>query len=203
MSKYIAHTISVLLHPMLMPTYGLLAIFVTNNSMFLLPYDAKRIILVVVAINTLALPLLTIPLFNRMGIIKSIQMHEHRERIIPIAFTLVPYIFSFYFLKRLPIPSEVSLFMLGASINLAIALVVSIWWKISLHMIGIGGLVGLFFALSTRIYFEITTYLIAAVAIAGIVAWARLRLNTHNPPQVYVGFILGWISVASTILLLS
>jgi membrane-associated phospholipid phosphatase len=93
--------------------------------------------------------------------------------------------------------------MLGASINLAIALVVSIWWKISLHMIGIGGLVGLFFALSTRIYFEITTYLIAAVAIAGIVAWARLRLNTHNPPQVYVGFILGWISVASTILLLS
>jgi hypothetical protein len=187
---------------MLMPIFGLLAIFLTNNSMLLLPYDAKRIILIIVAINTLALPLLMIPLFNRMGLIKSLQMHEHRERIIPITFTLVPYIFSFYFLKRLPIINEVSLFMLGASIALAIALVNTIWWKISLHMVGIGGLVGLFFTLSTRFHFDITGYFIAAVVIAGIVAWARLRLNTHKPSQVYLGFIAGWISVSATILLL-
>lgn len=202
-SRFLAQTISVLLHPMLMPTYGLLAIFIGNKSMLVLPYDAKRIILIIVAINTLALPMLIIPLFNRMGIIKSIQMYEHRERIIPLAFTLVPYIFSFYFLKRLPILNEVSLFMLGASVTLAIALMVSIWWKISLHMMGIGGLVGLFFALSTRFYFDVTWYFIAAVVVAGLVAWARLVLSTHKPSQVYTGFILGWISVSASILLLS
>lgn len=130
-------------------------------------------------------------------------MHEHRERIIPITFTLVPYIFSFYFLKRLPIINEVSLFMLGASIALAIALINTIWWKISLHMVGIGGLVGLFFALSTRYNFDITGYFIATVVIAGFVAWARLRLNTHKPSQVYLGFIAGLISVSASILLLS
>ncbi|PKP39735.1 MAG: hypothetical protein CVT98_00660 [Bacteroidetes bacterium HGW-Bacteroidetes-15] len=172
------------------------------SNIILLPYEAKRIILIIVAINTLALPLLMIPLFYRLNIIKSIRMHEHRERIIPLAFTLIPYIFSFYFLNRLPIMSEIPNFLLGATIAIFISLVISIWWKISIHMIGIGGMAGLLFALSHRLYIEGFWFLIAAILLAGIVAWARLALNAHKPLQVYIGFLVGLITVSLSIILL-
>ncbi|MDX9848677.1 MAG: phosphatase PAP2 family protein [Tenuifilaceae bacterium] len=201
MNKTLAHITSALLHPMLIPTYGLLTIFHTNNSMIMLPIEAKRIILLIVGINTLILPLLMIPLFHRLGIVKSIQMQEHRERIVPVTFTLIPYIFSFYFLKRLPIPNEISTFMLGATITIALILLISIWWKISIHMVGIGGLVGLTFALSQKGYYNMLWVIIIAIALSGIIAWARLALKAHNAAQVYAGFALGWVTVALCVIL--
>jgi membrane-associated phospholipid phosphatase len=202
MTRTLAHIVSAIFHPLVMPTVGLLFIFWLTTNVILLPLDAKRIILIIVGINTFVLPLLMIPLFYRLHLIKSIQMHSHRERIIPMAFTLIPYIFSFYFLNRLPIVAEIPNFMLGASITIAIALIVSIWWKISIHMVGVGGIAGLFFALSLRFYVDVTWLIIAAVIIAGWVACARLALNAHKPSQVYIGFFIGWITIATTLLLL-
>ncbi|HDP54913.1 MAG TPA: hypothetical protein ENN24_04420, partial [Bacteroidetes bacterium] len=148
MQKVLAQILSALFHPLIMPTVGVLAIFLTSSHIFIIPHEAQRVILIIVAINTLALPMLMVPLFYKLGIIKSIRMEGHRERIIPLAFTLIPYVFSYYFLNRLPILSEISLFMLGAIIAVAIALIVSIWWKVSIHMVGIGGIFGLLYALS-------------------------------------------------------
>jgi hypothetical protein len=202
MTKTLAHIVSAIFHPLVMPTVGLLFIFWSITNIILLPLEAKRIILIIVAINTLALPMLMIPLFYRLHLIKSIQMHSHRERIIPMAFTLIPYIFSYYFLNRLPIVEEIPGFMLGASITIALVLIISVWWKISIHMVGIGGITGLFFALSIRFYADVTWLLVAAVLIAGLVAWSRLSLNAHKPAQVYLGFAIGWITIASTLLLL-
>jgi len=201
MSKTLAHIVSAIFHPLIMPTAGLLFIFWSTTNIILIPFDAKKIIITIVAINTLALPLLMIPLFYRLNIIKSIQMHGHRERIIPMAFTLIPYLFSYYFLNRLPIVAEIPVFMLGASITIALALIVSIWWKVSIHMIGIGGMAGLFFALSIRFYVDVSWYLVAIVLAAGVIAWSRLVLNAHKPSQVYSGFAIGWISIALSMLL--
>lgn len=202
MSKVFANIISVILHPLLMPTFGLLLILSSGSNIFILPYEARRIILMIVAINTLALPLLLIPLFFKLDIIKSVRMHEHRERIIPLAFTLVPYLFSYYFLNRLPIMGEIPNFLMGASIAIGIALIVSIWWKISIHMIGIGGIAGLLFALTQSFFYDIFWYLIIAIILAGLVAWARLEVNAHKPAQVYGGFLLGWVTISLSIFLL-
>lgn len=202
MNKLIARIVSVMLHPLLMPVYGLLIIFQSNGSVMLqIPSEAKRVILSIVAINTLVLPILVLPIFHRMNIIKSLQMDTHRERILPIMFTLIPYIFSFYFLKRLPILNEISLFMLGAILAVFAALVISIWWKVSIHMIGIGGLVGLTFALTFNMQFSELPYLLLSIILAGIVAWARLHLNTHSPSQVYTGFGIGVTLVSLSILM--
>lgn len=202
MSKLIANIVSVFLHPLLMPTFGLLIILFTASNIILLPYEAKRIILLIVVINTLALPILLIPLFYRMNIIKSVRMHEHRERIIPLAFTLIPYIFSYYFLNRLPIMNEIPNFLMGATITIGIALIISFWWKISIHMIGIGGMTGLLFALTQSYFYNIFWFLIIAILLAGLVAWSRLELNAHKPAQVYGGFLLGWVTVSLSLFLL-
>lgn len=202
MAKSIARIVSVLLHPLFMPVYGLLIIFQADSSVMLqLPYEAKRLIIIVVAINTLILPALVMPIFRKMNVIKSLEMHSHRERILPITFTLIPYFFSFYFLKRLPIFSEISLFMLGAIFAVFAALAMSVWWKVSIHMIGIGGLVGLAFALTFNAYFSMLPYLLIAILLSGVVAWARLRLYTHSPAQVYTGFGVGLLLVSLSVML--
>ncbi len=202
MTKFLANTISIILHPLAMPTLGLIYILTANSEVFLLPWEAKRIIITVVAINTFALPLLMVSLFYRLSIIKSLQMQQHRERIIPLTFTLIPYLFSFYFLSRIPILSEIPFFLLGASITVGLALLISIWWKVSIHMIGIGGIVGMLFALSYRFYLEVLWPMIIVLMLAGFLAWARLKLKSHNPAQVYAGFFLGWVTISVCIIVL-
>lgn len=201
MLRKLAHTISALFHPLLMPTLGLLFALFSGTFFSLLPYEAKRLIVIVVAINTFALPLLMIPLFYRFGIIKSIQMHNNRERILPLAFTLIPYLFTYYFLQKLPLPNLISNFVLGASFAILISLILSIWWKISIHMVGIGGLAGFIFAFSYISIVDVVIYIIITFLIAGIIAWARLALNSHKPSQVYTGFITGWTIVMMVIFL--
>lgn len=202
MRRVIAHIVSGLFHPLIMPSLGVLFIFFTSSHIFVLPYEAQRMILIIVAINTLVLPMLMIPLFHRFGIIKSIQLKDHRERIIPLTFTLIPYIFSYYFLNRLPIINEIALFMLGATITVFLTLVITIWWKISVHMVGIGGLLGLLYALALRFQVDGIWFILVAIAVTGIVAWARLTLNAHKPSQIYAGATLGAVVVSVLVILL-
>jgi membrane-associated phospholipid phosphatase len=200
LQKLLARTVSVIFHPLNAPTYGLIFIFTAGTYVSLLPFEAKKLITLVIGINTLVLPLVMIPLFHRLGIIKSIHMPDHKERLVPIVFTLIPYAFSFYFLRKLPIPNIVPLYMLAATATVVLTLIVTIWWKISIHMVGIGGLAGLVFAFALIYQANVLVFLVLSFLFAGIVAWARLSLKAHNPAQVYSGFLLGWLTMVCVLL---
>ncbi len=129
-------------------------------------------------------------------------MPNNRERLVPIVFTLIPYFFSFYFLRKLPIPGVVPMYMLAASVTIVLTLIVTIWWKISIHMVGIGGLAGLIFSFSLLFQAEVLVFLVLTIFVAGLVGWARLTLKAHNPPQVYTGFVLGWATMMGVLMLL-
>lgn len=201
MKKNLAKAITILFHPLLMPTLGVLIIFYSGSYISFLPEDIKRIILLVISANTFGLPLLMIPLFFQFGVIKSIAMETNKERVMPLSFTLIPYILSVYFLVKLPIPPTISAFMLGASLSVAFCLITSIWWKVSIHMVGIGGVVGFLIAFSIRLYTDVLIYIIAAVIVSGLLATARLYLKAHKPAQVYIGFIAGFFIMLLSILI--
>ena len=76
-----------------------------------------------------------------------------------------------------------------------LAFVISYWWKISLHLIGIGGVTGVLLSLSIRMGLGITPSLIAMIVVASIVATARLHLNAHTPSQTMSGYVLGLFMV--------
>jgi hypothetical protein len=196
----ISKALSILFHPLLMPTLGILVIFYTGSYISFLPGDIKKIILLVIGANTLGLPMLMMPLFYQFGVIKSLQMESNRERIIPLSFTIIPYLLSVYFLVRLPIPSIISAFMIGASLVVAFCLITSIWWKVSIHLVGIGGFVGFLVAFSIRLNIDVLSYLLIALIISGLLASSRLYLRAHKPLQVYVGFAAGFVLMITTIL---
>ena len=192
--KIAAKIISILFHPLFMPIIGLFIIFNTDSYInYAIPDELKRAVLLLIGTSTFAIPLLlTLLLLNR-GLIKSIGMETQKERVIPYAMTIIFYVFTLYMMKQAPIPPIIFKFVIGASLSVIVAFTVNIKWKISAHMIGIGGLVGALFCISIMLEVYITPYIILALLVAGLVGSSRLILKAHTPLQVYVGFAVGII----------
>ncbi len=195
MGKKIATIISTLLHPMLMPTIGLLVIFNTQSHLTYIPFEYRRLIMIVVFISSCVLPLSIIPIFLQLGAIKSVYMENRRERILPLFMTAVFFALGYYFLKRLMLPSFISLFFLGTLLSVVLSMGISFFWKISIHMVGIGGLLAALFVLAIKYGVNVNLWLVLVVSIAGLLGSMRLFLGQHTNNQVYAGFLLGFTAI--------
>ena len=58
-------------------------------------------------------------------------------------------------------------------------------------MLGMGGITGGFIGLMLMRSIYSPMLLIVLISLSALVAFARLKLNTHNESQVYVGYIAG------------
>jgi hypothetical protein len=195
-SAYAARILSILFHPLLMPVYGLVIIFSAPTLFGYMPYDIKRLLLLVVLINNVFLPLSLLPFFMHRNIISSWTISKREERKIPLIIATVLYAASSYIVFRLPIPYFLKSFIYSAFFLSLIATVVNFWWKISLHSLAAGALVAVILILSYRMYTPLIWYLAAALIISGGVLSSRLRLDYHNPPQVWFGFLTGLLGLS-------
>ena len=138
-----AKIISVIFHPLFIPVYGILILFyISGTFLSYLPGVVKRIVLIIIAVNTIILPLSVVPLLISQKVIKSIHMDSSRERIIPLMMNCIFYYLGFYLLNRLQVPELIKIYVLASFSVVVVTLLVSLKWKISIHMIGIGGLTG-------------------------------------------------------------
>jgi hypothetical protein len=202
MIKQASKTISYLFHPVLMPLAGILAILAFSH-LALLPYDGKAAILWIVSLTTLFFPLAMLPIFYFQKVITGITVSERRERLIPMLSTAGFYYFGYYLMHRYTAPLILQHFLLASFVCLLAATLVHLKWKISIHMIGIGGFIGLLSALSVLYQSQLNGLLMLSILIAGIIGSARLYLEEHNPRQIYTGFTLGYIITSGLILSLN
>lgn len=192
--KIAAKIISSIFHPLLMPIVGVLIIFnIDSYISYSIPNDLKKAVLLLIGVSTFITPLLISLLLLQRKIIKSLDMETTKERIIPYAFTIIFYVFTLFMLKRAPLHPIIFYFIIGATLSVILAFVINIKWKISAHMIGIGGLVGALIAISFRMDVYVTQYIIMALIAAGLVGTSRLILNAHTQAQIYTGFVLGLV----------
>ena len=199
--KNISTIISYLLHPLVMPTAGLLVLFNSSTYLSYLPFDAKKVIFLIVALCTIIIPLSLVPFFLYQKLILNVELKNRRERFIPMISTLLFFLFCYYLLRKIPVPPAYHSFILGSSVAVFFTIITTFYWKISSHMIGIGGLTGLICFLIWSLRVDLQFFLILAIMAAGLVGFARLQLKAHNPAQVYAGFLTGFFSVSLTMLL--
>ncbi len=195
MFNKIASTISYIFNPLIMPTLGVFIMFSTNTLMVYQPPEVKRAVYLIVFLSTFVLPFSFIPFFLYNKLISGIMMRKRKERIIPLIVTSVMYIFAAFLIYRIPVAVFLKKFVIAVTINVLLVLLISLRWKISVHMVGIGGLVGLVFSLSLYENNNILYYFITTIILAGLIGSSRLQLKAHNPPQVYAGFLQGLIIV--------
>ena len=195
MWNFLARTFSVIFHPLIMPVIGIIFLLYSGSYLSLIQFEGKLFIISVVFISTFFLPLSLIPMLLYWRLVKNIQMEDKKERFAPMIITAIFYYFCFYVLRTQGMPYQITLYILSSLIALTLTLIINWFWKISAHMIGIGGLTGLILALSIKLTVSIETILICVVIIAGIIGSSRLKLNQHNPAQIYAGYALGLITV--------
>ena len=194
MNRNLAKFLSTILHPVLMPTYALLLIFRQSTYFsYAVSPEAKFALFLIIIINTLILPVLISYLLVKKGLIKSLEMQKREERMMPFITNLVLILFAAFVIFKLKLPRVFFLLTLGAAAAVAIAVIVNIKWKISIHMIGIGGLIGTFFGLSAFLLVDLRMMIILFLLIAGLLGTARLTLGAHKPAQIYVGFFAGFL----------
>ncbi len=189
--KISATIISYIFHPLLMPTVGLYLFLNSGTYIETMNSDAKNFIYIILGFCTCILPLLSLPLFIYRRIIKNIEMDSRSERIMPAVLTLVFYFLGYYMLNKLPMPTVIIGYITSIVAMASFALLITIWWKISYHMMGIGGIIGAIIALSIRLDVNLQYFIVESIIAAGLVSAARLRLNAHTPLQVIAGLFLG------------
>jgi hypothetical protein len=194
--KVIANVISVIFHPVFMPIYGLLIIFYTGTYFSLLPVVLKQLIFFTTIVVTFFLPLLTMPFLKFQKLISSYTLNDRQERPLPLFMTCICYGFSTYLFFRLTyIPFFVKQYMLASTVLILFSLLISMKWKISIHMAGIGGLTGMVTSLIPFYPNQIHLIFISLFIMAGFLGFARMQLNEHNPWQIYAGYFLGYITI--------
>jgi len=177
-----------------MPTYAVLLIFgLSSYYSTIVNVAIKERILLIVAVNTLAIPLIIVYLMYLRGTLKSFEMDDRAERVPPYMITSICYFAAYYMLRSLHLPKVFDLLLLGATIATVAATFITFKWKISIHMIGIGGIVGGLLSISQYLSVDFSQVVIAVMLAAGMLGTARLLLESHTPVQVYSGFLLGFI----------
>lgn len=199
--KQFAQFISVVGHPLFMPTYAMLLIFQFNPYIDLQVTDnAQNVVIGVIGIFTILLPLITAFVLRKLGVVKSIYMKTAEERKWPFLFSVLWYYLGFELLTEIPLPISLYLLMIGAIAVILMAHLITLRWKISVHMLGIGGVIGAMIGLSQRFQFDHFYLILALFVVAGLIGFARLKTNSHNYRQVYAGFVLGviveWVTVS-------
>ena len=196
-----AQIISIFGHPLFMPVYAMLLIFEFNPYIDLqIPKNVQVIVLTILSIFTILLPLLTAIILHKLGVVKSIYMKTAEERKWPFLLSVLWYYLGFELLTNVSLPASLYLLMIGAITVILIAHFITLRWKISVHMLGVGGVIGAMIGLSQRFQFNHFYIIIVLFFVAGLIGYARLKTNSHNYRQVYAGFVLGimveWIAVS-------
>ncbi len=196
----LAKIISGIFHPLFMPLYGLGIIFSAPTLLGYLPFSVKKILFFIVLINSVLIPLSLLPFFKNRNIISSYRIEERRERIVPLISTSLLYSITSFIVFRFQIPVFLKSFIFAASFLVVAVTLINLWWKISLHSVGAGALAAVVLVLSVKMYTPLTWYLISVILAAGCVLSSRLRLNSHNPSQVWIGFLTGLLGLSLFIL---
>ena len=129
---------------MFLPLYIAYYIILVHESYFTGIGEKERIrVLMWVALNMIFFPAVTVLLLKGVGFIDSIYLKNQRDRIIPYIAAGIFYFWMYLVFRNQPeIPQILTAFTFGAFLASSAALVANIYFKISMHAIGCGGMIG-------------------------------------------------------------
>lgn len=197
----LAKTISVILHPFLIPVYGLVIIFIAPTLYYYIPFEVKKLLILIVLVNNVLLPLALMPFFVHRNIVSSWVMKEQKERVMPLIISTILFIVTTYITFRFPVPNFLKSYFLALAFLSLLATLINFRWKISLHSIGAGLIIALVLILSFKMSTPLLQYLIPSILAGALVLSSRLKLDFHNPGQVWSGFMTGFLGFSLIVLL--
>ncbi len=202
LTERLARILSFVFHPLFMPLYGLVILLSAPTFLKYLPPAAKRVLFFVLLVNNVLIPLILLPFLRIRNFISSYHLDDRRERIIPMLTASILYFTTSFIVLRYQIPFFLKSYIFATAVLSIIVSVINFWWKISIHAVGAGALTATVSSLWIKMYTPLPLHLIAVILLSGIILSARLRLNSHDPLQVWVGYLTGFMILVLFILLI-
>lgn len=187
---------SYIFHPLFLPLYIILFLLYLHPTAFTGFSDASKFrVILIVIINLLFFPLLSVLLLKAVGFIDSIHLKNQKDRIIPYIASGIFFFWAYHVFKQQSQYPELWVsYLLGLFLASSAALIANIYFKVSMHAVGVGGLLGMFYLLSNSQEMMMTWPFAAVLIITGMVCTSRMILKAHSRLDIYGGLIIGLLT---------
>lgn len=194
--KWVAVFISYVFHPIFIPVYAIWFLVYIHPSYFSgFSAAAKKQTILIIILNLVFFPLLSVLLLKAVGFIQSIFLRTQKDRIIPYMACGIFFFWGYTIFKQQDLyPAVLASFIFGIFLASSGALLANIYFKISMHAIGMGGLTGLFIIITNTNTMLMSWPLSAVLLLSGLVCTARLLISDHTPKDIYAGLFIGLLS---------
>jgi hypothetical protein len=187
----VSKVFSVMFHPLFIPLYGLLLVYSSPTLLYYIPFQLKRTIFIMVLANNVLLPLSLAAVLYYRGAIKTFNARDRNERVVLLTFAMVMYTITALLLLKIQVPNLFRAYFISIAVVTLVTLIITSFYRISLHAAGIGGLLSL--TIFMILLYDITSawQLVMVLALGGAVMSSRLYLNDHTPTEVWTGLFAG------------
>lgn len=193
LGQKVALVISVFLHPAFMMSYGIALLFLYTDFRYLYARQFDLFLYPVIIFSCL-IPVTCLFFFKRSGYISDYALTKKEERRLPLMVTFISYFILFFYFYKGGLYTWFLSILLVPIILMVITGIVNIFYKISVHMLGIGSLIGTVLSVCYNIK-GLNPYLLFMflITLAGVLGVSRLVLKRHSSIQVYLGFVVGLV----------
>ncbi len=191
--KNIYWFLSIIFHPVFVPVLLILICVPYPDPFHNLMIEKKVLFFFLFFFLNTFLPCFFVFLLYKKKLISGFELKNKRERILPLIFTFLCLILLLFFTKQFFLFNSIIItIILGYLLITIVSLIISLFWKVSLHMLCVGGALG---AIGSNTFSYNNSYLLfyLFLFISFILGYSRLKQNAHNKKQVVLGFLLGFI----------
>jgi hypothetical protein len=191
--RFFAHFFSILFHPLLISSYVFAFIIYLHPSAFEgVDPHTKTLRMFSMVLFTIFFPALSLFLAWRLKLIKNLSFENRQDRLVGFIVTMFFYFWASYVFRNLPdIPPVAAHFVLGTFLSVCGAWMCTIFYKVSLHAVSIGGLITFFILFGREDPYVSGLYLVIPILVGGIVCSSRLILGAHTRFEMVTGFFVG------------
>jgi membrane-associated phospholipid phosphatase len=137
-------------------------------------------------------PMLYIIIGVRLGKVSDVDVSRRKERIGPFLFGLASVLAGLVTLVLIKAPKNLQTLLIITAVSCIVMLVITLWWKISIHASSLAGTL----TFLTALYGVIV---LPAFLLVVLVSWSRVVLRRHTVAQVVAGALVS-ITLTSAIL---
>ena len=130
------------------------------------------------------IPFITVLFLKKTGKISDLDASQKEQRFLPLLLGVLYAGSGFIVLNYLNAGDLVRGLMFCYMTNTIIIIVITKYWKISIHAAGVAGPL-------TALWIHGVHSPFVVIFIVSILGWSRIILKAHNISQVFAGFILG------------
>jgi hypothetical protein len=194
MKKSIATVLSFIFHPVFMPLAGLFILFNSGIYGLEVQTEFKRFVYIITLLCNVLLPVTTIPVLIYLKNMHQATFDERKRRLLPLFFGTICMFMGYYLVARFSPIRIINQFLFSVAVVTFLILIISMFWKISIHMAGLGGITALIAVLSVAYKADMTFILCITLLVSGIIASARLSVKAHSASQLLTGYALGLVT---------